>query len=314
MTVTDAAAYDWVTTLGTIAPAYNTATFKSGSTTGVGYVRVRAYYNGKVAENTINIKVTGSATTSYPSTSDTATTPAATDTSAVSGSEDLNSKAEADPNLSACLKAAVSEVRYQEFVSGKSKPTNEELSKAWICFEQTKYVLPSNWAPVRPEDVKNLPRDNSIKIKKMTNIKAKTNSGEEENAILISGVSAPDKNLLLYIFSEPLVLATKTDKDGNWSYQLENPLEPGSHEIYVAMDNGDNSYVVSEPIVFNIARAESSDTNPQGASLVLAGDQLAYGLHNYLWYAAGLVLVALGFVFLFIRYKRSLKPRLADVN
>lgn len=315
ITVTDNATYEWVTTLGTITPAFTSATFKSGSSTGVGYIRVKAQYNGKTAEATINVKVINSTSTTYPSsTTDNSSTITSTPADTSTTSSATNNNVEIDPNLSVCLKAAVTEARYQEFIFGKAKPTSEELAKAWVCFEQTKYVLPSNWAPVKPEEVRNLPKDTSIKIKKMTNITTRAASGKEEKAILISGSSQPNKKLLIYVFSEPLVLATQTDKDGNWSYQLENPLEPGSHEIYVAMDRGDNTYVTSEPIVFDIARAESSETNPQGASLILAGDQPAYGSYNYLWYAGGLVLVALGFGFLVIRYRKSLKPRLANVD
>ena len=65
------------------------------------------------------------------------------------------------------------------------------------------------------------------------------------------------------------MLTTTTDGDGNWSYELEDPLANGEHEVYALVDKGDGNYERSSVASFFIGTAEASDENPDGLSLEL---------------------------------------------
>lgn len=309
--VTANSAFEWKTTIGSLAPAHDKATFKSGAVTGEGTVSVKALFNDKVALGNIKINIFPNSTYStYPSTTtaDTSTdsTTTATDSAAITQNE-------LDPKLAQCLKQSVGDDRYADFVATIAKPTYTEMKRAWACFEQTKFVIPTNWAPVKPEEVKNLPKDpKKAKIQAISNTKSKSSDGSQKDAILLRGTSLPNSDVFIYVFSEPLVLATQTDSDGNWSYTLENPLEPGQHEAYVTVNGGDDNYVASEPIVFSIARAESSDQNPQGASLLLSNSQNTWQ-NNYLLYGAILVGLALIFVLFYVKRRLAQKVTINNV-
>ena len=81
--------------------------------------------------------------------------------------------------------------------------------------------------------------------------------------MVVTGKAKPFQTVLVYIFSEPLVMTTTADADGNWSYELENPLEPGQHEVYAVVDEGDGQYKKSDPWGFIIGRAEAFCRKPR---------------------------------------------------
>ena len=68
----------------------------------------------------------------------------------------------------------------------------------------------------------------------------------------ISGFGPPNTELKVYVYSDdPVVLAVKTDSDGNWSYILDNELEDGEHQVYVALTEEDGQVKgKSNPLVF----------------------------------------------------------------
>lgn len=56
-------------------------------------------------------------------------------------------------------------------------------------------------------------------------------------AVKLEGKALPNSFVVIYIYSQPIVMTTKTDENGNWSIILEKPLSDGQHEVYVAMTN-----------------------------------------------------------------------------
>lgn len=52
--------------------------------------------------------------------------------------------------------------------------------------------------------------------------------------IIFSGKGRPDSTIILYIYSDPIVVTVKTDTEGNWSYTLKRPLASGDHTVYAA--------------------------------------------------------------------------------
>lgn len=81
----------------------------------------------------------------------------------------------------------------------------------------------------------------------------------------IEGFGPPNTSLTVYVYSDdPTVLKVKTDQDGSWSYVLDNNLEDGEHQVYVALtgDGGEIS-AKSNPLVFvKTAQAVSIVSSP----------------------------------------------------
>ncbi|MEA1937269.1 MAG: Ig-like domain-containing protein [Patescibacteria group bacterium] len=75
----------------------------------------------------------------------------------------------------------------------------------------------------------------------------------------LSGKSEPNSTIALYIYSDlPLVITTKTDKYGNWEYELSESLTEGEHEVYVTINDNTGKVVKkSKPLNFFIKEASA---------------------------------------------------------
>jgi hypothetical protein len=95
---------------------------------------------------------------------------------------------------------------------------------------------------------------------------------DENKGLKISGKALPDTYVTIYVYSEPIVLTVKTDSEGNWSYILENPVDEGTHEVYVAVtDNTGKITAKSSPLTF-VQTAEAASVVPKN---VTAKDRVA---------------------------------------
>lgn len=192
-----------------------------------------------------------------------------------------------------CAVTAVGKDRFAAINNGTARPTVEELKKLSICFATSNYILPSNFAPVAPKELPKLANTDNLEVKKVINENI-SNTATKREALKFSGVAKPNSTVVLYIFSEPLVLTTTADADGNWSYALQDPIETGKHEIYAVVDRGDGVYQKSSPLDFVIGTAEAAADNPAGLSLTLADTVTpAQSNRSTLFYIAGSVLLVL---------------------
>ncbi|HSX47999.1 MAG TPA: Ig-like domain-containing protein [Candidatus Nanoarchaeia archaeon] len=277
--VTAQTAFTWSTSLGTLNHNGNQASFFSGPNAGTGEVKIHADYGGKAVDQAIKITVKSQVSgSSYPTTQ--------------SSNSPTAASSPGDPQLEACLKQAVGDSRYQQITSGASRLTETEFQKASHCFAQHQFVVPTNLAPVAPAKVKDLPKSPDLEVSEVKNSLTKQSDGSSKAALTLSGKAIAGKTVLIYVFSEPLVLAANTDKDGRWSYTLENPLKPGKHEVYVAAEKDPNSYVGSNPFFISVARAASTAENPEGDGLSLAAPNssiVTFGLYAAIAIIAGLV-------------------------
>ncbi len=74
---------------------------------------------------------------------------------------------------------------------------------------------------------------------------------ERATKLMIRGTGPPDSTVMLFIYSTPIMVSTRTDSEGNWSYLLERELEDGRHEVYVAsVDNTGKILAKSDPAPF----------------------------------------------------------------
>lgn len=90
-------------------------------------------------------------------------------------------------------------------------------------------------------------QNDAYKIEKIERVKR----DDGKNVTRLSGRALPNTLVTVYVFSDPIVVVVKTDKQGNWSYDLERDLEDGDHEAYVAVtDNIGQITAQSSPLPF----------------------------------------------------------------
>lgn len=275
------ALYYWQTSIGALASVNNnTAQFSTGKTEGKGTILVRATYGGKSTEVSIPIVVRSlDSPLPEPTTSD----DSAVEKTSVESETESENESESEQTISRettlqnnpvsqnCVISAIGAERYKAINSGEVRPTIEEIQKFKACFASSNYIIPYNFAPVEPNKVGELPKTDRVSVKTPTNSVINSGSEDEKVVLLFSGTAAPNSLVLLYIFSDPLVLTTSANENGEWTYVLEDPIEPGDHEVYTVVDRGNGVYERSDPIAFSIVgTAEAADSNPAGLSLRLS--------------------------------------------
>ncbi|XOU94980.1 MAG: Ig-like domain-containing protein [Candidatus Kerfeldbacteria bacterium] len=93
-----------------------------------------------------------------------------------------------------------------------------------------------------------------LKVNKVDNISPKIGT----NNLVFSGIGPPNSYVTIYIYSDPIVVTTKTDENGNFTYTLDKNLLDGEHEVYVTItdDNG-KIQEKSAPFTFFVRRAQA---------------------------------------------------------
>lgn len=285
-------AYEWDTNVGTIATTQGGARLNSGGSAGVGRLRLKAMYSGRevlrelplqvqsqnVPVGTTTTTTTGSGTNNPPTTTTTSgTSPTTSTTTTASTSptvpltpaqkvELIASQLSAQPEILSCANINLTPARIEALRTSGRRLDQLEFEKIKGCFAQLNYVVPVSYAPVAAEDVKT----DTVKVSndaRINNAQTSVPKTDKPKALRFQGQSEPNKDVLLYVFSEPLVLYAKADGDGNWVYDLVDPLQPGKHEAYALVETADGTYKKSNPFSFLIQTAQASADNPNGYSL-----------------------------------------------
>lgn len=321
---TDYAIYEWsVQERGTITSRFSRNTsFFSGPSAGQGKLKVRVQFGKLQSEYIIPTSVESA---SSP-IKDNSTTSSSTDNSATSTSSLDSIEAEkeeikqtsalesSDPKVS-CAESAIGEASFKEINEGKRRPTTQELDKLRNCFAESRYVIPSNFAPVSPANVKDLQTSNKTKLNSVNGSIKRLNE-EEKQTLVLSGTAEPNSTVVLYVFSEPIVLTTTTNNNGEWTYELEDPLEPGEHEVYAVVDRGDGVYEKSDPFSFVVANAEATAENPAGLSLTLNEQESATESNSniFLYSLSSALLLLTIVVVAYLAYRKGKSSPAANVK
>lgn len=282
------------TTIGSITPLDGTAIlkFSTGPVAGTGSINVYASYAGFNKSITIPITIqaqtatpapapiatvpnaptptnggtpTGTSTTSTPGATTTPLAPTTTAPSEATIAAASAASIEAEKPVKDCVLLKLGDVRYKAISSGLSRPTAAEFEAMNQCFVSRNHVLPSSFVPVAPTDVKKQPVTKDTSVQKLENF----TTGSTVR-LKFKGKAKRKTVVLLYVYSEPLVLSTESDGNGDWNYALEDPLQPGNHEVYAVTNKGDGTYERSSVLDFAIAKAEASAANPNSYSLKLS--------------------------------------------
>lgn len=98
-----------------------------------------------------------------------------------------------------------------------------------------------------------------VKTVENTIIKKEISGQADKNGVVFKGRGIPNSFITLYIYSnEPIVVVTRVDENGNWSYTLDKNLEDGEHEVYVAVNNNTGKIIAkSAALNFFIKEAKA---------------------------------------------------------
>jgi hypothetical protein len=313
--------------------------YTSGTTAGNNLITVTATYGGAVSTAIIPITVKAlDTTTTAPATSSNQTITVTTDTTktttpdtnaatattaattATTATQVTSSQVQVGTVTKSCVETEITTERYSTINSGTSRPTADELTKISNCFATSKYVLPSSFSPVDPMKIDTLTVENAVAtVSKLENV-TKTVDSVKKDTLKISGKAKPKTTVLIYVYSDPLIITTTSDSDGNWQYTLEDPLEPGKHEVYAVVNKGDGTYKRSDPLSFLISTASATAVNPNGLSLKLGETPTATASQsnsNLIYYIIGsgcALAVALVSLFIAIRIHLKHRPKPMPVN
>jgi len=149
--------------------------------------------------------------------------------------------------------------------------------------------------------------NNNIRVDKAENI-----IENQKTKVILKGKAAPDKAVSLYILSDPIIVSTRTNKDGDWEYSLDS-ISEGKYEVFVTVtENDGKSMKRSEPLSFFISTAQAASVNG-GESGSKSNENSFYStpLFKYSLMSVIVVSIVLLAFFMLLRYeKKNLKKKI----
>jgi hypothetical protein len=153
-------------------------------------------------------------------------------------------------------------------------------------------------------------RDPSLKVEKIKVVAApkadvtKPDVAKKEH-VEIAGMALKNSFVTLYLFSTPIVVTLKTDKNGSWSYTLDKELPTGKHEIYVAMTDSKGKIVAkSSPLPFVKEAAAVTVDQAVFANVETNAATTLFDL-TYLYAIGALIIAIIGAVLVLSGKKKS---------
>ncbi len=126
-----------------------------------------------------------------------------------------------------------------------------------MAIEDVRGVITTERAKPVDQDTK---KDDRYQVKNVELVKS--SSPDAKPVVRLSGVALPNAMVTLYIYSTPTIVTVKADALGNWSYDVNQDLENGNHEAFVAVtDNTGKVTAYGEGIGF-VKTAEAVTVRP----------------------------------------------------
>ncbi len=112
----------------------------------------------------------------------------------------------------------------------------------------------------------------------------------------IAGHGPANAKVELHVYSEPIVVSTTTNAQGDFVYHFDQSLPAGDHEIYIAVaDSAGQSTERSNIFTFVVGAAVASDYPTTALNAVTDNDQML--LWNYVAVTLGIIaVVGIGFL------------------
>lgn len=209
---------------------------------------------------------------------------------------------QAPSSVEQCLIEKLGDDRYHAIVNERKDPSETEKLAVETCFNQIE-VSQRLFLPPLPELIPFIEADPAVvQINKI-----RVNEREYQSTIVLSGRSLPDTIVDIYIFSDPIVVTTKTDQNGDWHYELSYHIADGDHEIYSVVHHPEKGLVKSEVSLINVATAQTLDAAGNPAELLVVQQAKQQPIRNYLTIAVGIALMSSLLILGFYYYRATVR-------
>lgn len=210
-----------------------------------------------------------------------------------------------------CLRDAVGEERFNQIKQEGSEPTRGEKEKAEACFARINKIQ-KKFLPPAAEEVPFLESDpNTIDFAEFNQDKKEVRGQTFGGKVVFKGKGPANSQVTIYIYSEPIVVATKTNENGEWVYELNKPLKGEKHVAYATVRKTSGEIVRSSVFNFEVLASEDVDL-PQ----FLDESETNQIPQRFILYALGLILIGVFAVFILRKfgYKRAKLPEVAKLE
>ncbi|MDP2812216.1 MAG: hypothetical protein Q8O32_00795 [bacterium] len=129
-----------------------------------------------------------------------------------------------------------------------------------------------------------------------------------ENRLRLRGQAEANTWLTIYLYSDlPLLMLTKTDESGNWSYDITQTITDGYHQVYVASNDSNGKIIKqSRPVSFLVKNAQAVTADDYFGQVINLEEPKSFLIY-YMSAGALLILVILSAVMFWRKNKN--RPR-----
>ncbi len=162
------------------------------------------------------------------------------------------------------------------------KPNNDNI------FQNLKKESPKTIKSVKPY---------LLQVDHISNVIVKNpKTKQEKKKIVISGKSLPNVYLTVYVYSNSIVAIVKTDSEGRWQLTINNRLNDGSHEVYVALADSQGKLIArSNPNKFLVSAGLAVTEEDLRRTASIGGfpwfSLVYYGLASLIILVGGLLII-----------------------
>lgn len=130
-----------------------------------------------------------------------------------------------------------------------------------------------------------------------------------DNSLILTGIAPANTWLNLYFYSQvPLLVSTKSNAQGDWSYQLEQALVEGDHQVYLAINDSQGKIVKqSAPLALNIDQDKIVEPIINNLVNDIAVVPSINFWQTYRWYilSLGVLVMILLSTYLFFKFRKE---------
>ncbi len=163
------------------------------------------------------------------------------------------------PKVESCLNEKLGKRESENIKKGVFVPSEQQRIDGLTCFDLINSTQQS-FLPLPAEKVPFLREDGSvIGIIQVQQVPVVVKNRRVGGTVLLSGNASPDTVITIYIYSDPIVVTTKTDANGEWIYELSEPLEGQSHVAYAVTKSSSGDSVRSSVFNFTVEATDISD-------------------------------------------------------
>ena len=124
--------------------------------------------------------------------------------------------------------------------------------------------------------------------------------------VTFEGKGPPNTPVYIYIYSEPIVITTKTDENGEWVYELNQPLKGEKHVAYATVKDTSGKIVRSSVFDFTVVAANEKTVQLLQEEVVSEKEQNRFIKYAAITLAVGLILVVVLQIRHFLRFSKKL--------